>query len=393
MTHIVFENTGEIDPLLISTFGVNVKENDSAIGFFGTGLKYALAILVRSGCDVAIQSGPSVYTFGKRDVVLRGKTFEFVTMNGEQMGFTTEVGKKWSLWMAYRELFCNAQDEAGKRYEVETMPEPSPDVTRVIVSGPEFVAVARSHGRYFLSSEPFLKMEYCDVHYSEGHGIYYRKVLIGSLSPKPTLHTYNVTGSLELTEDRTMKETWATGYRIAMSITACHDRDLIRLSVTAPEQYQESDFDFDNTGTPSAEFMEVVGELMRDRISKLNRSAIEMHKKHAKHDYVPDVVELNAIEQAALEKARDFCRRIGFDIRYPVIVVESLGTDVYGMAMKGQIYLAQRAFMIGTKCVAGTLIEEYVHLKHGHADNTRSMQNYLLDRMVSLGEQVVGEPL
>ena len=94
-----------------------------------------------------------------------------------------------------------------------------------------------------------------------------------------------------------------------------------------------------------------------------------------------------------LRKALNFCKEIGFDIQYEISVVESLGSDVLGMAKDDTVYIAHRAFMIGTKSVAGTLIEEHVHLKHGYEDCTRAMQNYFLDRMVSLGEQVVGEPL
>ena len=46
---IVFENPGEIDIRSISTFGVSVKEGDNPIGFFGTGLKYAIVVLLRTG--------------------------------------------------------------------------------------------------------------------------------------------------------------------------------------------------------------------------------------------------------------------------------------------------------------------------------------------------------
>ena len=74
-------------------------------------------------------------------------------------------------------------------------------------------------------------------------------------------------------------------------------------------------------------------------------------------------------------------------------MVESLGTDVLGLALDETIYLSHRAFTIGTKSVAGTIIEEFIHLKHGYHDCTRNMQNYLLDRMVSLGELATGGPL
>jgi hypothetical protein len=46
---VVFENPGEIDAAAIRTFGVSVKEGENPIGFFGTGLKYAIAILLRTG--------------------------------------------------------------------------------------------------------------------------------------------------------------------------------------------------------------------------------------------------------------------------------------------------------------------------------------------------------
>jgi hypothetical protein len=38
--------------------------------------------------------------------------------------------------------------------------------------------------------------------------------------------------------------------------------------------------------------------------------------------------------------------------------------------------------------VAGTLIEEYLHLKHGIVDETRQMQNFLIDTICSLGERI-----
>ena len=31
--NVIFENHGEIDPLLMTSFGVNVKENENPIGF------------------------------------------------------------------------------------------------------------------------------------------------------------------------------------------------------------------------------------------------------------------------------------------------------------------------------------------------------------------------
>ena len=46
---IIFTNQGEIDIRAVTTFGVSVKNDNSAIGMFGTGLKYAIAIILRHG--------------------------------------------------------------------------------------------------------------------------------------------------------------------------------------------------------------------------------------------------------------------------------------------------------------------------------------------------------
>jgi hypothetical protein len=63
------------------------------------------------------------------------------------------------------------------------------------------------------------------------------------------------------------------------------------------------------------------------------------------------------------------------------------------MAENDRIYISRRAFMMGTKTVAGTAIEEFIHLRYKYEDESRGMQEFLLDRLVSLGEQMKGEPL
>src|SRR6185437_160750 len=122
------------DPQLISLIGVNVKENDSAIGFFGTGLKYAIACLARWGESLTIQSGPAEFTFCAEETKVRGKTFGVLVMRSKvdylRLGFTTELGKRWEPWMVYRELWCNAHDESAPRvYQANQLPAPTDGLT------------------------------------------------------------------------------------------------------------------------------------------------------------------------------------------------------------------------------------------------------------------------
>lgn len=393
---IVFENDGEIDPRLIMTFGVNVKENDNAIGFFGTGLKYAISILVRTGHEVTIQSGNSIYAFGLQRDTIRGKDFEFVTMNGAPMGFTTEVGKQWELWMAYRELFCNCQDEGGHVYETTEAPQPTAGKTRAIVSGAEFLRCRQQHDRYFITGGPIYAGQTCRIHEGPGHGIYYRGVLVGcSGSGSPLLYTYDFVEKVTLSEDRTIKNGMDIDRAIARAVLTCEDREIIRRAVTAPKGVHEHKADFDWPSiAPSTAFLEVVDGLLRTDFAMVNSSARHVWERCASQDSEPAPYEPDDFERTMLDRASAFCVQFGFDVTdYPVIPVHGMGPGVLGMAKGERIYVARENFNLGTKQVACTLIEEFIHLRHRAPDYSREMQELLLNRLVTMGERLAGEPL
>lgn len=391
---VIFENDGEIDARLIGAFGVNVKENDSAIGFFGTGLKYALAILTRTDHGVTIQSGETTHAFERQPTTIRGKDFEFVAMDGQALGFTTEIGKTWELWMAYRELFCNCQDEGGQVYEADAAPEPTAGKTRVVVSGHDFATVRANHSSYFVTSRPLWSNDRLEVHDGPSDGIYYKDVLIGRAgNGYPSLYSYNLRCHVDLTEDRTARHPFLLDDWIARELLRCDDPEVIQRAVMASQHTLEGQMNFEQPVTASAEFLEIVGEAARHKSSKVNASAIRAYEKQTESTAEPEPIDLTSVERKSLDKALEFCRSLGFQVDYPVHVVESLGPGVLGRCRRGKVYLSRRAFMCGTKQVAGTLIEEHLHLRHDFEDGSRQMQNYLLDRLVSVGEQVVGEPL
>lgn len=107
---IVFQNKGLIDLRALKTFGVSVKDCPGAIGYFGTGLKYAVAILLREGCEVTLYRGRKAYKFTATSRKIRDQEFAIVSINGEEMGFTTALGKDWELWVN-----DNHRDRGGLR--------------------------------------------------------------------------------------------------------------------------------------------------------------------------------------------------------------------------------------------------------------------------------------
>lgn len=395
---VIFENPGEIDAAAIRTFGVSVKEGDNPIGFFGTGLKYALAILLRTGHSVTIQSGTEKHRFALKDQMIRGEKFQIVTMDRRELGFTTQVGKTWELWMAYRELYCNCKDEGGSVFVADQAPKGEAGVTRVIVGGDDFRHEHDRRSTYILLGEPMLTLENCEVYAGESRGVFYRGILVHRL-PKAEVSrfTYNITRAVELTEDRTAKHAFMFPHMIAASLLACEDEDFLKDVLAVDNKFYEHHFDFADTiwGTkPAQPFLKTVEKLIQHTAGRTSLSAQTVYRAAKRATLAPATTVLVGVESEILSKAVAFCHGLGFPVdEYPIIVTDALGPNILGMAENDRIYVSRLAFMQGTKRVAGTLVEEFVHLRYKYEDETRGMQEFLLDRLVSLGEQMQGSAL
>lgn len=397
---VVFENPGEIDLRSITTFGVSVKEGENPIGFFGTGMKYAIAVILRTGHKITVQAGARHVRFSTEKDAVRGHDFEFITMEvdggkPQQLGFTTQLGKQWELWMAYRELACNCKDESGTSRFSQQMPRPQSGVTKVIVEGQDFEGIYADSHLYILADDPAFTVGTTEVRRRTGRAIFYRGVKVMA-QQKPSLYTYNLNAKIDLTEDRTVKDAWVVGHRIGQAVIGAKDKKFIRDVITADERFFESGIDYHGWGhVPSPEFLAIVSETLNERMFKINPTAIKVWEDHTRKSVEPREVQLTKVQSQSLERAIKFCERLGYKVTdYPIKVTDSLGDGGLGLAMNGTIYVAERAFeMGGGKQIASTLIEEFLHLRKGWKDCTRELQTYLFEKLVSLGEELIGEPI
>lgn len=388
MDTVTFQNIGEIDPVSITTFGINAKETENPIGYFGTGLKYAIAVILRCGGNITIKSGGSVYEFDLIGRNVRGKDFRIVRINGNEAGFTADLGKKWEMWQAFRELYCNTLDEGGEAVSGE-IPHRS-GCTTITVRSNKFHECFINKDKIVLESEPFIVGEKVTVHKGTGNHIFYKKVRIHDLQNK-SFFTYNVVNSLDITEDRTAKYNWQVDSRVETAIMTGTDHEFIRAAITTGKDYYEGHLHFNNGVKPSDVFLDVVSENRTHH--KLNAKTLDVLEKWRSYEDL-DPCGLDEIETAQLEKASYFCEKIGYNVtRYPIIATDQLPQDVLGLAKNGTIYISILAFGIGTKYVAATLIEEFLHLNTGFDDCSRELQNRLFNDLVSLGERVIGAPV
>lgn len=395
---IVFRNPGVIDPRSITTFGTSSKDDSSkAIGYFGTGLKYAIAVLLRENCMITIHSGDKSYTFTTAHEKIRNDMFHVVYMNGQPLGFTTELGKDWKLWMAYRELYCNAMDEGGTA--LVWGPEQTPahsNETVILVTGAKFEQVHAERDQYFLRRDmpPLFQTKDVQIFAGESSHLFYKGIRAYDL-PTKSLFTYNILQKMELTEDRTLRNPYYAQYVVRDAVQLCDHVDTVTRCVTADNEHWEHTFEFRASVVSSTEFLAEARRLVQSFHPTLNRTVARMLMQVG-----VDLLEgsklyaMDELDQQRLLTAINFCEKIGFEIsRYPVVVSQFLGDGVLGCAHKGTIYLSERVFHQGTKMVVGTLIEEFLHLSTQCEDCTRTMQNILIDRICSLGERLTKKVL
>ncbi len=383
---IVFKNEGILDINSIITFGVSVKEKESAIGFFGTGLKYAIAVLLRNGCNISIKSGKEVYNFGTEELIVRGKSFPVITMNGDQLSFTTEYGKTWELWQAARELYSNCLDEGG--VVTEEIDDSFPG-TQVIVMGESFDLVWKERHTFLLSA-PVLwandKLEVCE---GPSEYAYYQGIRAYTL-PTRAKFTYNLKTHQKLTEDRALANWWGAQFELTWALASCDNREILEsVIINNPEDgedWLEAGFSFDNLHTGAA-LNELVGFHIRNKTEGLNKTLLKEAMNRSLLESTPEEYAHNLSQEdvTTIKDAIEMVLRAGFDTTtYTIGVVESLGEGETSWAAEDKIYVSRLAMDAGAKKVAAIILLSILKIENGLYTESAEMQEYLLDLVIKL---------
>lgn len=386
---IVFENDGLIDMRAATTFGVSAKVGANPIGFFGTGFKMAVGIILRNGGAITLYRGCKRYEFGKQLRRVRGQTFHMVTMNGQELGFTTDVGKNWKAWQAYRELHANAMDEGGAVRLIEDRERGEKGKTKIVVDWSEMDEAYASRDTIFLATEPLYKMPGIDVHPGQSKVIYYRGLRVFELN-KPTLFTYNLTSHQTLTEDRTLRYSILLPGEIARSIVEGECAEVIEAVLTAKSDFYEHGLDFGDAASAkvSDAFLRVAQRLKRDNAIRV-RGATSLFTQAAssREEYVGEFyVEPTAVEREIIEEAKTLllsrCPNLVFP---PVRVLTGTGKDDV-MIGTGRMDIPHETLHAGPNELARSML---MGMAHFHSDKTPSawLVDIIVDRVASLKSQ------
>ena len=396
---IIFQNPGLIDLRAVQIMGLNAKDSKNPIGQFGTGLKYAIAVLLRTGCKVSIFRGEDEYGFTTSKEEFRGKTFDFVKMqllcpagHLENLGFTLELGKHWEPWMAIRELESNCRDEGGESF-ADADYQLSPTATTIVVSGTSTETAYATLGDIFLQSKPLWANAQLEVHRAQNpeqlKWLYYRGVRVASLE-NPALYRYNILHPQMLTEDRTLRYSW-TAVEALTQLGQCNNEEVLDVILNAEKTNFEWQASF-NENYLSDKFIEATLALGTRALP----SAWKVVRR-AKGFAEFEEIQMDEMQLLMLSRAYAFIEKMG-ETRVrtcKVKVTADLGAKHLGVAMHlhKEIWLSTRVFEMGMKQLISCLYEEFIHLDRKLIDLDYEMQNFLFDTIITQAAKLQGEIL
>lgn len=371
---LIFENKEEIDVRGITTFGTSSKNNSQAIGFFGTGLKYAIAVLLRHNLSIEICSGSTKYFFAKVKIKIRNDEFEIVRMthtmpdgshNDVDLAFTTELGKTWELWQAYRELYCNTIDEKGTIEVTTKAPRPKKGFTRIIVTGLDEYH-ANSSG-YILQTKPLYDLGRVEIHAVDEGGsgaIFYRGISV-AIPHDRMLFSYNLKNKMDLTEDRTLKYIHMAQIDIAMSIAQSSIAQPIIDIITAEENTFESNLNFKYIEgyEPSETFIAAMGTQEINTVK--NQSIREYFGGYAMENLenLPRK-PLSEGQAIILREAKSLLLPLGFEELYSIVSTDLIADNELVKAVNSTIYLNSKIFGMEVLDIAAIIYNAFMELKY-----------------------------
>ena len=383
---VYFYNKEAIDLNMIRLMGVNIKATETPIGFFGTGLKFAIATLLRNKQTITIIREGEAHFFDTVVEMVRDQEIEIVRMDGVNLGFTVDLGRNWKVWEAYRELHSNTLDEGGAISDEP--PRPQDFDTIIVVEGNDFHEAYDDRGSIFLNPEQRPIAKWCEVEIHEGGNDFgfYRGIRAIKYS-EDAAFTYNVTSALELTEDRTVKYDFYYRHCVERAISRLESYDLLERILTANNDF-EAKLDFSShSDDVSDEFLAVCGENRKNE--NLNKSALSLWKTKQPPKIVHQTVERLESHDDKLAQAFEFLKLMGCALDMGnIVVVERLHSGRYAEPIEGSVAVEKSVFEMDPFEIAKTIYPAVTCVEHDVEPFSVAYDEVVLDQFFELTKRV-----
>lgn len=442
--YILIQNDGEIETNSFELIGASTKRDEKGkIGFFGSGLKYSIAYMMRKGIDFKIFSGMNEIKFSTVTEQLKGMGFDRICINGKETSYTVTMGPTWTQdWFVLREVYCNALDESTCQIVRETAyVQPSEGKTRIYIERtPELAVVINNWDSYFAEDRtPLFTSEEIYTYYlgNEDDSILDQKVSVydknsGSLFRRGIrvyqrddyMYDYNCHG-VNINEDRTAKNPGAMSHVIA-NLFAIFANDGWIKSILRSSMDENMSMEY--MSLSSCDIHEPVNKVWIE-FSQNNLLVVrELSGRYTEevNTYRGEVFFVPASFARGLKKKEPNIQIMGMgnvignmsytecpmsnkmnflikevlnslnEMRYPVpfeiIAADFDKEDLMGCAdvKNKKIVIATSTFDKGRREIAMTIMEETEHLRSGLADKVRQFQNHLFSSWLKSMEEANG---
>ena len=431
--YLIIKNDGEIENGALTLIGASTKEgDDSKIGFFGSGNKYAMATLLRNDIPFRIFSGIKEIKVTTKEVSVRGVPFKQIYVNNKPTSLTTRMGPSWPVWFALRELVCNAIDEGGYKFseceEIEPILAKGTTTISVEINSDvrEFID---NYSKYLFNPETNDYAEFVEksdgylseagyIIENDGNFNFYRKgVSIIQDRERPSLYSYYTEDSrVDINESRVYMYGFQIDGVIANLLARSRNKDIIKnfLSHAFSDSYRECNLQWSYVNSFSLEWLKVLkdekigSKSMREMLPPEDRLRIvfveddlfkRMKELMPNLNYVggeagwmpiadnhPGKVELG--EQ--IERAKETLSSIGFQVTSKIVLGHFTDKEVIAQyhSKIDEIRMSVQHMGDDEENVL-TLLEEHLH-SEGYRDGSRAFELILM-KMVVKARTFIGE--
>lgn len=442
--YILIQNDGEIETNSFELIGASTKRDEKGkIGFFGSGLKYSIAYMMRKGIKFKVFSGLTELIFSTVPEQLKDKSFERICINGKPTSYTTSMGPTWTQdWFVLREVYCNALDESTCQIvkEIEYT-QPSEGKTRIFIERThELTAMINKWDSYFSEDRTplFVSEEIYSCYLgNEDDAIYQQKVSVyhkssGVLFRRGIrvyendryMYDYNCQG-VSINEDRTAKNPDGMAYVVVNLFAVFADEGYIK-SVLRSALDENMSMEYGSLA--ACDINEPVNEQWVQFSQKNMLVVRELSGRYTEemNMYTGEIFLIPASFARGLKKKRPGIQIMGMgnvvgnmsytecsmsnkmkfllkevlhslnEMRYPVnfdiIAAEFDKDEVMGCAdaKNKKIVIAASTFDKGRREIAMTIMEEMEHLRSGFGDKTRQFQAHVFSQWLKSMEEANG---
>lgn len=427
--YIKIENKGEMDVNALLLMGAtNKKGDDSMIGYFGSGLKYSIAVLLKFGISFHIFAGEKEIKVTTTQKDFRGNKIDVIKINNRLTSMTTEMGPDWKAWFAVREIYCNAIDEG--EYNLGIAGEPVGEKGKTIFFiefSEELEHLFSNWDKYFSDKRKDLIID-SEEHRtkmfngSRGDGenlVIYRKGIQCYYEKKKCLYHYDL-GWVEINESRILTSIWDFKFHLPKVIALIADRGVIKNIFDNYKDTFEEGLEWGYARSFNKEWLDVIDgrTLVIDKFAGHYQEEIASNPREflvlpigivdslgdyfgkkitimgSSNAYDSGVkIKMTTKQEERVKSALEFLKSGDIEIKAPVVIYDFKDEQTLGEAKNGEIRLSQKVFDMGKRLIVATVLEEASHLDSGKGDKTRAFQDYLFNKLINLLEDKVGERL